>query len=696
MLRINYLLLLCLSFFWSHAAGQAKITVGGSVRMQIQGNSQVTLHDMSMENAGEVSAGDGSVVKLASSTTGAQLTMGGAGQTELQNLVVDVPGGEVKLNGNLEVNGNLTFSNGALNLNSNQLLLAPASQVINESNNGGITDPSGGEVEITVDLNAPNQANPGNLGAIITSSANLGPTTVRRGHIAQTGGDHTGVLRYYDISPANNQNLDATLRFTYLDDELNGIPEGELELWRNPGVYWEHKGFTNRNPSGNYVEISGINSFSRWTLAGTNAPLCEYRYAFTLLGLEEVKLKTSTVFTGGVGVVGEGETALFQQGSVVQTFVQAPLIDLQGGSTAAQVIHQEADVPLPVFLANPNNASNHMDVPENGTMTLAPGIYGKVKVKKNGTLLLSAPGSYFMEELKAEDDAVIQPGAAGVQVILEKKLELDKSVTVNAQGYGDFIFHVGKDANLKKEGISFTADIYAPDGKIKVSKATTGNPTVMQGLFIAKSIESDEAVHWYKSSDRCQSGQPLSSALLTSVLRFDASAAFTGGNAEVNLSWVTNTDRENDRYLVEKSMDGITFSTVAQYAGRSESGVRVYRETDVAPEAGRWLYRLKVIRKDGYAVYSAPVQLHIMLPAEFDVFPNPASGTVYISLKSEAGKAATLQLANSQGKVLELRREDALPESPLEWNLAGLPPGLYWVHIKVDGRRSRAVKFYVE
>lgn len=697
MQRIYIILLLSLVLFWQNRlAGQARITVGSSVSMQIQGNSQMLLNEMSMENEGLVTAGDGSVLKFSSVTNGAQLSLGGAGTTELKNVIVDVPDGELKLNGNVQVNGNLTFTGGSLNLNSNQLLLAPTSQVINESNSSGITDPTGGEVEITVELNAPNQVNPGNLGAIITSSANLGLTTIRRGHIAQTGGDHPGVLRYYDISPANNQNLDATLRFTYLDDELNGIPEGELDLWRNPGIYWEHKGFTTRNTSGNYVEITGINSFSRWTLAGTNAPLCEYRYAFTLLGLEEIKLKNSRVFTGGLGVVQPNKKAMLLQGATVQTFVQSPEIFLLGGSTAAQTDYRQADVPLPVFITNPHQATNNMNVPENGIMTLAPGVYGKVKVGKNATLLLSAAGQYFMEELKAEDFAVIQPGAADIQLILLKKLELEKGVAVNVQGFENFIFHVGNDANLKKEGVGFTGDIYAPNGKISVSKASPDNPTIMEGLFFAKKIESDDDVHWYKSSYRCQSGPAPSSALMASVLHFDASAVTTAGNQKVNFSWVTNTDCENDRYVVEKSLEGIHFMAVAEFTGRSESGTRVYQTVESEPEAGRWLYRLKVLRKDGNILVTSPVQVQILLPAEFEVFPNPASEKVYVSLESNAGKPAIIQLIDSQGKVHEVRRVDALSDLPLEWNISDLTSGLYWLHISVKGKRSRTAKFYVE
>jgi hypothetical protein len=65
--------------------------------------------------------------------------------------------------------------------------------------------------------------NPGNLGAFITSAANVGVVTIRRGHVSQSGaGLASSINRYYSITAENNTNLNATLRLKYFDAELNG------------------------------------------------------------------------------------------------------------------------------------------------------------------------------------------------------------------------------------------------------------------------------------------------------------------------------------------------------------------------------------------------------------------------------------------------------------------------------------------
>src|SRR5439155_20397820 len=98
------------------------------------------------------------------------------------------------------------------------------------------------EVILAPTLNNPQSMNPGNLGATITSSKNLGLVTIKRGYKEQSGGNafNKSILRYYKITPANNTQLSATLRFSYLDAELNGVNESTANLFKsaNNGSIW--------------------------------------------------------------------------------------------------------------------------------------------------------------------------------------------------------------------------------------------------------------------------------------------------------------------------------------------------------------------------------------------------------------------------------------------------------------------------
>ncbi len=197
---------------------------------------------------------------------------------DFYDLTIDKTSGECQLQTGITLSNQLTFTSGAVFLNNQQIDLLTTGELINESPGNNIYDlPDGtGTVKIIRTLNAPSAVNPGNLGAIITSSQNLGATTIIRGHQEQLIMSANSIRRYYDIIPSTNSALNATLRFNYFESELNGQPEDELIQWHLPagGFVWVERGGT-LNMGSNYVELPGIDSFnSRQSLVSYNvAPL---------------------------------------------------------------------------------------------------------------------------------------------------------------------------------------------------------------------------------------------------------------------------------------------------------------------------------------------------------------------------------------------------------------------------------------
>lgn len=177
---------------------------------------------------------------------------------------------------NISTAGGVWFGSGIIDLKTKHITLQPGATLGNESETSHLIGAIGGYVGITTDLNAPVAANPGNLGATISSAQNLGPTTIRRGANSQTNsfGGGSSILRYYDIQPSNNTALNATLRINYLDAELNGLDESAFTLWKSTdSMHWTNMGYTGRDATANFVEASGISDFSRWTLSTTSNPL---------------------------------------------------------------------------------------------------------------------------------------------------------------------------------------------------------------------------------------------------------------------------------------------------------------------------------------------------------------------------------------------------------------------------------------
>lgn len=249
---------------------QLKVTSGTTIKTT--GGATIVLSDIDLDNDGTINqaAGEGGF-----KFTGTQASaIKGTGMPVIGILEINkTNGGKILLNRNISINSSINFISGQLDLNGSNILMATGANIAGESENNRITGSTGGFIEITQSMNAPASVNAGNLGATITSSANLGGVTIRRGHVPQSGtGLTTGIQRYYSIIPQNNSALNATLRLKYFDAELNGQNENVLVIYKSDdnGVNWNNMSQTTRNANSNYVEKTGMGSLALQTLANDN------------------------------------------------------------------------------------------------------------------------------------------------------------------------------------------------------------------------------------------------------------------------------------------------------------------------------------------------------------------------------------------------------------------------------------------
>jgi hypothetical protein len=235
----------------------------------------VTLNNMDLVNDGIFNQGAGQSIFVFNGTV--NNTISGALSPLFDILQISKTGGaKLTLQQTLRIGSSIAFGGGNIDLNGQNILLSASASLVNESETSHITGPAGGFVQIVTPLSAPSGANPGNLGAIFTSTDDLGSVIIRRGHRFQMnafGLGHT-ILRYYDIIPSNTTALNVKLRMHYLETELNSLNENGLTIWKSSdNLNWNNIGFVARNNMINYVEQSGVSSFSRFTLTEPTNPL---------------------------------------------------------------------------------------------------------------------------------------------------------------------------------------------------------------------------------------------------------------------------------------------------------------------------------------------------------------------------------------------------------------------------------------
>ncbi len=127
-------------------------------------------------------------------------------------------------------------------------------------------------------------------------------------------------------------------------------------------------------------------------------------------------------------------------------------------------------------------------------------------------------------------------------------------------------------------------------------------------------------------------------------------------NSGIKLTWQTTSEKSSEYFEVQKSSDGVTFTTIdrVEAAGNS-SQVKNYSLTDFIPAKGINYYRLNQVDLDGKAVLSQPIAINFDLDADakISVYPNPAINELhFIGLKA----GAKISLFNTEGKIVLVQK----------------------------------------
>lgn len=202
------------------------------------------------------------------------------GSETFYNLTMDNASNTLSLNNNITINNNLVLTNGVVNTGSNRIDLGNAA-TISESETSFVT----GNIRVTRNIGSTSGAQAfGGLGIELTESATTDNSTqvTRVTGTALAGntsccGSNWSIQRYFDIVPADNTDLNASMVYQYFDHELNGVTETDLVMFRadlpfaGSDPWTAMKGTV--NTGANTVSLSGLTKFSRWAAASDASPL---------------------------------------------------------------------------------------------------------------------------------------------------------------------------------------------------------------------------------------------------------------------------------------------------------------------------------------------------------------------------------------------------------------------------------------
>lgn len=204
---------------------------------------------------------------------------------------------------------------------------------------------------------------------------------------------------------------------------------------------------------------------------------------------------------------------------------------------------------------------------------------------------------------------------------------------------------------------------------------------------------------WYLSIDDL--GLKVGAPVPVTLLNFNGETR----NGYNQLTWTTATELNNRGFSIERSKDGINFTSIEFVTSKAvdgnSTGQLTYNYQDSKPLAGINYYRLKQTDKDNKFVYSNTVVLKGALVHELQlvsVYPNPTASVLNVSVASPKKDKVQLIITDVVGKqIYQTTQEVQQGETNLALNVSAFAKGSYILKLVCkDGCSAGLTKFIKE
>lgn len=168
------------------------------------------------------------------------------------------------------------------------------------------------------------------------------------------------------------------------------------------------------------------------------------------------------------------------------------------------------------------------------------------------------------------------------------------------------------------------------------------------------------------------------------------------------LSWTTETENNNSGFELQRSADGVNYSTIQFVGSKAENGnsntALHYEVKDAKPFVGTNYYRLKQIDKDGKFSLSTVVMLRGERVSKVDivnVYPNPVINVLNVLAVSPTSERVNIVVSDVTGKVVMNKNVMLVTgDNTLQLNVSSLGAGTYTVKMLcANGCETAITKF---
>ncbi len=183
-------------------------------------------------------------------------------------------------------------------------------------------------------------------------------------------------------------------------------------------------------------------------------------------------------------------------------------------------------------------------------------------------------------------------------------------------------------------------------------------------------------------------GGTMENQLPVELIHFNLEKKQTG----ILLKWLAANEDNFDKYIIERSKDGLFFEDIGSVLSLNEFGESYYSFLDRQPKEGVNYYRLKMLDIDGSLMYSEVLTVDWLSKGfSYQIAPNPIRKILNIEFLLNNRESVSIQFFNVHGqeimsKYLELSRG----ENQVQLNTENLAAGVYYLKI------ARNNEFYTQ
>ncbi|THU37108.1 DUF2341 domain-containing protein [Niastella caeni] len=184
-------------------------------------------------------------------------------------------------------------------------------------------------------------------------------------------------------------------------------------------------------------------------------------------------------------------------------------------------------------------------------------------------------------------------------------------------------------------------------------------------------------------------GSEVAGGVLCSVLpvHISAFAATPAQNGTVTISWTAEEETISDKYIVERSANGVTWEAIKTIAAIGNTGSQKYVTQDNNPFYPMTYYRIQQVGANSTTIYTQTVKARLdadVTNSSFIASPNPANQTINITFRENAlPQNIRVELLSNVGIRIPVQPD--FNGNNIAMKLPILSNGVYFLNVYIKG-----------